>query len=141
MASRQPPVKDPGEAIDRAVAYLELVQRADGGFDSFSSPSASLFDKAFAYQTTFVPALILTALTNLQTPKARRLEQNLANFLKDQASPYWSFNYWTKASPERSRRPYPDDLDDTCCALIALALNQTEGLSTEVLVAFVKLLL
>jgi hypothetical protein len=122
-------------SLNRGLAYLVAVQRPDGGFDSFSSPSASRFEQAFTYQTTFVPSLILAALNGLQTP----VRQRLADYLRDQRSPLGSYNYWAKDSPQRRLQPYPDDLDDTCCALIGLVLNGT-ALEPADLAAFVKLL-
>jgi hypothetical protein len=133
--------KVPPGAIDRAVTYLAQAQHPDGGFDSFSSPSASRFEKTFTYQTTFVPSLILGALNSLETQAGRRLKRRLAGFIKAQANPNWSFNYWAKSSSERSRRPYPDDLDDTCCALVGLLQYDASAVGPEVLAAFVKLLL
>ncbi len=128
-------------AIDKAAAYLAAAQRPDGGFDSFSSPSAGRFEKVFTYQTTFVPSLILAGLAGSDTPAVRRLKRRLAAFVKAQAGPHWSFNYWSKASAERAEQPYPDDLDDTSCALIGLTLYQPGLVGAEALAAFVKLLL
>ncbi|HZL08074.1 MAG TPA: hypothetical protein VFC50_02680 [Candidatus Dormibacteraeota bacterium] len=129
------------DAIDRATAYLAQVQRRDGGFDSFSSPSAGRFKKVFTYQTNFVPAMILTALAGSRTDSANQIKRRLVGFLKAQASSRWSFNYWSKSSVERDKQPYPDDLDDTCCALIGLTLYEPSLVGAEALAAFVKLLL
>lgn len=128
-------------AINKAVAYLSAKQRPDGSFDSYSSPSKRRFKKTFRYQTTFTPALILTALSQVDTPATAKLKQRLAGFVKAQAGPSRSFNYWSKSSPERRRQPYPDDLDDTCCALAGLALYDSALVGADVLAAFVKLLL
>ena len=141
MTSRKPAGKELDMAIDRAVAYLVSSQRRDGGFDSFSSPSASRFEKAYTYTTTFVPSLILTALAGLQTAPGGRLKDGLAGFIKAQAGSHWSFNYWSKSAPERITHPYPDDLDDTCCALAGLILHEPSAVGADVLAAFVKLLL
>ena len=128
-------------SLDKGLAYLAKIQRPDGGFDSYSSPSMTRFQKTFTYQTTFVPAVMLAALSGLPAPGCRRLTRQLADFVQAQHSPGWSFNYWAAASPERGKRPYPDDLDDSACALIGLFLHQPKSISAEVLAAFVKLLL
>ena len=128
-------------SLANGLAYLAAAQRPDGGFDSFSSPSSIHFEKAFTYQTTFAPALILAAVADLQTAPARRLKRRLAVFITAQRSPAWSFNYWAAHSPERRTYPYPDDLDDTCCALIALQRHRPDGLGPAALAAAVKLLL
>jgi hypothetical protein len=44
-----------------------------------------------------------------------------ANFLSGEKSERWSFNYWARTAEEHLTLPYPDDLDDTCAALAALA--------------------
>lgn len=126
---------------ERGLAYLAAAQRPDGGFDSFSSPSARRFETALTYQTTFVPSLMLGALSALPAPLGQNVRQRLAAFVRAQKSPLWSYNYWAKASPERRRQPYPDDLDDTCCALIGLVLHDASALEPAALAAVVKLLL
>lgn len=138
MADQTPAIRI---SLTKGLAYLAKAQRPDGGFDSFSSPSTTPFKKAFTYQTTFVPAIMLAALSGPQTPTGRRITRQLAGYLKAQRSPGWSFNYWAADSPERLARPYPDDLDDTACALAGLFLYQSSLITAEVLAAFVKLLL
>ena len=129
-------------ALRRGVAYVARVQRADGGFDSFSSPSVVDFaGAARVMNTTFVPALVLGALAEVDTAGARRACQRTADFVLRQQSPQWSFNYWAKGSPQRQKQPYPDDLDDTFCALAGLARYQPELVTAEMLAAVVKLLL
>jgi hypothetical protein len=128
-------------SLAKGLAYLAKVQRPDGGFDSYSSPLQAPFRKTVTYQTTFVPAVMLAALSKLQTPGSRHITKCLADFVKAQRSPGWSFNYWAAASPERRNRPYPDDLDDTACALIGLFRYESGLVGPEVLAAFIKLLL
>jgi len=130
-----------GDSLENGLAYLLSVQRADGGFDSYSSPSASCFAKQITYRTTFIPALMLGALSSLPLASSRRIRRPLARFLVKQRGPLGSFNYWAKQSPERQRRPYPDDLDDTACALIGLALNDDAALPPAELASLVRLLL
>ncbi|HEY5442488.1 MAG TPA: hypothetical protein VIJ68_03040 [Candidatus Saccharimonadales bacterium] len=128
-------------SLERGLAYLAAVQRSDGGFDSFSSPSATHFVKEVTYRTTFAPALILASLSGLPVASSRGLKRRLASFVTKQKSPLESFNYWAKSSPERQRQPYPDDLDDTCCALIGLTLHDRTAIGPDTLASLVKLLL
>lgn len=127
-------------ALRRAVSYLARQQRPDGGFDSFSSAVQTPFNPQHRYQTTFVPALILSCLSEVPSAPSRRIRARLAAFLLKQKSPHWSFNYWAVASPERRTHPYPDDLDDTFCTLSALAAHDARLMSEAVLAASVKLL-
>ena len=85
---------------------------------SFSSPTTTTWQPLYNYQTSFVPALMLNSLSGVAGSEA--LQQPLARYLLKQRSPNWSFNYWALHSPQTQSFPYPDDLDDTFCALIGL---------------------
>jgi len=128
-------------ALQRGVAYVASMQQKDGGFVGFSSPTMSPFKKAKPYQTTFVPALILQALQALSTPESHAVSEKLSGFLAAQRSPHWSFNYWAVGAPERSSLPYPDDLDDTFCALAALHTYDPTLLDATALAHVVRLLM
>jgi len=125
--------------IARAIAYLQAVQAEDGHFDSFSSPTKQPFRPVRSYQTTFVSSLVLQALS--QTPAAMSIRAKLAAWLLTQKNDAWSFNYWATESPERLTLPYPDDLDDTFCALIALYRHDPSLIDASVLGKVVRLLL
>lgn len=114
-------------------------QEANGAFKSLSSPKPS-FERAITYQTVFVPALILGSLAQINTPTSRRVSKGLVKFLLTQKSPHWSFNYWTVDSPQRQTMPYPDDLDDTFCALIGLYLHNPDLIDQSALVNVVRML-
>lgn len=128
---------DIGTAIKKGLQFLRSQQRPDGGFVSYSSPDLQ-FQNVRPYQTTFVSALMLTALH--QVPEAADVCERLANFLLSQRSPQWSFNYWARQATEHRSMPYPDDLDDTFCALIALHSYSPDVIDAGVLAAVVKLL-
>jgi len=105
---------------DKGLAYLAATQLPDGAFESFSSPAGDgQFRPVHTYRTVFAPALILHALCGLPAD-AEAIRSKLAAWLLAQKSANWSFNYWALGAPERGRLPYPDDLDDTFCALSAL---------------------
>jgi hypothetical protein len=127
--------------LRRGIHFIATQQRADGGFDSFSSSSQHDFARAFRYQTIFVPALMLAALTALQTPESKKVRQKLAAYLLEQKGPHGAFNYWAKDAPERQTMPYPDDLDDTFCALIGLWLHDSTCIDQAILASTVKILL
>ncbi|HVX56564.1 MAG TPA: hypothetical protein VHA37_02425, partial [Candidatus Saccharimonadales bacterium] len=104
-------------AIRRGLTFLARQQGDDGSFISYSSASMQPFRRRRSWQTTFVPALMLGALAGLDVPAALRIRRPLAKFLLQQRDANWSFNYWTRQSPDRLTQPYPNDLDDTFCAL------------------------
>jgi hypothetical protein len=74
-------------------------------------------------------------------PGSEDIRQKLASWLFKQKSPHWSFNYWAKDAPERESMSYPDDLDDTFCALIALKKHAPELIDESCLARVVKLLI
>ena len=105
-------------AITRGVAFLASAQQADGSYCSYSSPVLQPFRAKQTYRTTFAPALMLAALAGV--PEGAAVCDRLAAWLLNQKSTAWSFNYWAVDAPQRETLPYPDDLDDTFCALLGL---------------------
>ncbi|MEK7572119.1 MAG: hypothetical protein AAB553_07660 [Patescibacteria group bacterium] len=130
------------DTIQRGIRYLVSQQKSDGSFDNLSTETD--FTNARTYTTTFFSSLILSALTQLpQEPEVVEIKKCIATFLLSQKSPLWTFNYWKKDSDEMKKMPYPDDLDDTACALAALTLYDQSLLDgaafariVEVLTAF-----
>lgn len=126
-------------SIARGVAFLRTVQCSDGRFDSFASPTKRPFAATQTYPTTFTPAIILNALCRIHdTDDIRTL---LCTWLMAQKSPAWSFNYWAMDTPQRTYLPYPDDLHDTFCALLALRRHRPELIDAATLGHAVRLLL
>ena len=101
--------------IDRAISFIENQQKKDGSFWSWSSPNKNNFDEAKKYNSIFPSALILSCLDSIE--KSEKIKKGLVDFLLSQKSDYWSFNYWKREAKENKTMPYPDDLDDTFCAL------------------------
>ncbi len=109
------------KSLSQANTYLSTIQQPDGSFLSFSSPDIHNFIGTRGYHSPFAAALILSCLHNSgNSPSLLDVKQKLVTFLLSQRSQYWSFNYWKRGSPEAKKQPYPDDLDDTFCALSAL---------------------
>jgi hypothetical protein len=129
------------QAIDAGLDYLATHQLKDGGFSSFSSPSIQPFQPVKTYRTNFVPSLILAAISASNGPAAQAIRELLAGYLIKQAGGGWSFNYWARASREYKNQPYPDDLDDTFCALSALCLHNPKLIDEAVLTQAIKVLL
>ena len=127
-------------AEDKALDYLALEQQDSGGYVSYSSPQKELFTTQFTYQTTFAPALILSSISRSNNPKAQTLCKQITAFLLNKKSKGWSFNYWS-GGKEQKERPFPDDLDDTFCALSGLWLHDTSLIDETALAHIVKLLL
>lgn len=128
-------------AIERGLAFLAKKQEADGSFVSFSSASMYPFRRVRSWQTVFVPALMLISLASLEGAKALDIREKLTKFLLDQKHSNWSFNYWARNAPEYTGQPYPNDLDDTFCALAGLYLHDPSLVNSSALAKIVKLLL
>lgn len=128
------------KAIDHALAYITSQQRRDGGLESFSSPTEHPFQPQHTYRTILTPALVLSALASCDKPAALRIRNELARFILSQKSPHWSYNYWTRSSKQAQTLPYPDDLDDTFCALSALWLHDPSLISKSGLANMTKIL-
>lgn len=128
-------------AIDSALNYLEKEQEESGGFTSVSSSSPSLSTDIITRRTSFVPSLILSSLKNVDTEQAYRIRHSIASFLLTQKSDHWSYNYWVRTSTDAKELPYPDDLDDTFCALIALYHHDPSLIDENALAKMTKLLI
>lgn len=116
-------------------------QQTDGSFFSYSAPARSRFGAGSkVYKTTFTQALIVGALGGVRDRQLVRVRRRAAAFLLAQRGPQWSFTYWVREAPEVKLRPYPDDWDDTSCALIALTVARPEVVTGEVLGHIVTLL-
>ncbi|HET7060078.1 MAG TPA: hypothetical protein VFH99_02030 [Candidatus Saccharimonadales bacterium] len=131
--------------VDRAIStgmeYIAGQQLPNGGFASFSSPSLLPFKPEITLRTTFTPSLILAALAAARIPGSQKVCGRTVDFLRGQAGAHWSFNYWAKRTRERRMQPYPDDLDDTFCALAALYSYDPAVVGAGVLAKATKLLL
>ncbi|MEO8785043.1 MAG: hypothetical protein ABI221_01845 [Candidatus Saccharimonadales bacterium] len=127
-------------AIQSGLNYIASQQLPNGAFTCQSSPSGQMWQDTGCYQTVFSSAIMLGSLSAVDNPAASSVCEQLASFLLGQRSPAWSFNYWSKAAKERQELPYPDDLDDTFCALIALHHYQPSLIDNQVLAQVTKLL-
>lgn len=128
-------------AVGKGLAYLASAQKSDGSFTSWSSARMRPFRRVRDWQTVFVPALMLGSLSGLEDKPALEIRKELAGFLLKEKDDNWSFNYWTKQSPDQKTQPYPNDLDDTFCALAGLYLHDPGLIDEEALAKAVRLLL
>jgi hypothetical protein len=97
------------ELVSSTITWLVTQQADDGSFAARVQKESS--------PSPFFTALILDALCDLPpTSEIMGMRDKAANYLLGQKTPQWSFNYVDRRTPS----PYPDDLDDTCCALASL---------------------
>ena len=101
--------------IHDALEYLHQQQQSNGSFIAYQSKISDDFTDGLATNSIFVSALIGGALTKVTT--ASVLRNRIANYLLGQASADWTWNYIDRKAGDST---YPDDLDDTACAMIAI---------------------
>lgn len=129
------------QVISKGIKRLVSLQERDGVFSGFSSNNEHDFSRAAVYNTTFVNAIILSALTSLpETKEIVSMKKKLITFLYAQKSDYWTWNFLLRNSPETTESSYPDDLDDTFCALVAFSLHEKKIITGDVFAYVVKIL-
>jgi hypothetical protein len=132
-------MKDHRTLIDLAIKHIKAQQSPDGGFESLSSSAPDDFSDALSRRTTFFASNILACLQNFPGP-TDGIKSAAATFLLAQKHKGWSFNYWANDAKERATSPYPDDLDDTFSALIALVRHDRNLMDGHMLAAIAKML-
>lgn len=128
--------------MNDSINFLSINQQNDGSFLSLTSSSPSSFIKAVESQTVFSTALVLSCLNviNEDNQQLDTVKRNAAQFLLSQKSEQWSFNYWVRGCKQAMEMPYPDDLDDTACALAAICEYNPELIDGEALAGIVTVL-
>ncbi len=129
------------DSIEHGVVFVATQQAKGGNFPSLSFANLSDFTGAIRYESTFFTSLILDSLSSVEAnPQAQKIKKKAASFLLTQKSPHWSFNYWIRDSREAKEKPYPDDLDDTFCALASLFRYDFNLIDGEAMAGVVGLL-
>ena len=104
-------------AIENGVRYLAQAQRPSGEFETLTSPDLD-FEEATPYQkSVYVTTFVLHALACLPpTPLIEQIQQQAGAFLAAEQGDNGAWNY-----EGRGGERLPPDLDDTSCAIAALA--------------------
>lgn len=114
-------MNDLSTATQKGIAFLAKEQRPDGSFMCLVSTSLDDYRTAKKVPAIVPVNIVLSSLVHLEeTPQVKTIKDRAANFLEGEKNDYWSFNYWFRNSNWYTKEPYPDDLDDTFCALAAL---------------------
>lgn len=110
--------------IPQLIENIKNHQNADGSFSGYSSddPTFTHYKKT---HTIFFTALILCALADYTDDQTHQIKCKAVKYLLGNKSIQWTWNYWDRSSPEAKRTPYPDDADDTFCALAGIYLYDT----------------
>lgn len=127
-------MKKINNSIEKGVKFLAGQQEKDGSFLCLLSTKFDDYSKAEKAPAIVPSNMVLSSLMHLkETDEIRNIKKRVADFLLTQKGDYWSFNYWFKDSQKSKDEPYPDDIDDTFCALAALYEYDPELFDGEVM--------
>src|SRR5688572_7562400 len=127
------------KSLKSSLPWLALQQSSDGSFSGQASTAVRPFEPAREHQTVFFTALILACLEAVEGGEP--IVGPAVKFLKREQSDIGSWNYWQRDSGIATDYPYPDDLDDTACALLALTIHDPEYVDGKLLARLAKLLI
>lgn len=89
----------------------------------------------------FIPSLVLLALYPAKAHEATTvIAQKLLEYIAANKSANWTWNYWPQTTIPSRHSTYPDDLDDTSCAMAAIAQWEPESINGESMVHMTKTL-
>jgi hypothetical protein len=125
-------------AVKQGLNFLKTNQSSDGSFVVKASAAADDFSSYRRHPSVFFSALILECLHGIEDTKT--ITTQLANFLLANKSEHWTWNYWMRGVDATVSQTYPDDLDDTVCALAALQHYQPQLIDGTVLGVFAQAL-
>lgn len=128
------------KSSESGLEYLKLTQLSDGSFVSYSSSSVYPFSLALEYKSNFSCSTILNSLSVIKGDISNTIKSGLSEYLLSEMSENKTLNYWSSKSHERHTLPYPDDLDDTFCALSGIFQFKNELITPELVASFVRIL-
>lgn len=128
---------DIDKIIQKGLSFIRFQQRPDGSFFSWTTDEHQTFCNAITHQSVFPTCLILGALADVD---AYEIRTKAVAYLLQQKSEYWSYNYWERNSEESIQKPFPEDLDDTFCALAGIQLFDDQVIDGDALAKIVHLL-
>lgn len=128
-------------SLHLGVRFLRDEQQSDGSFLCLASQLIDDYGNAEISPSIVACNIVLSSLISLDaTREVSRLKHSVVNFLLGERGPYWSYNYWFRASTQYTSIPYPDDLDDTFCALSALYRYNPDIFDGEVMARIATIL-
>lgn len=127
--------------IPDIINKLEKLQRSDGGFTCYAYPASGTVGvhNIYEHPSIFVTALIAQACAEI--PGTETIRKRAVEYLLRHKSREWSWNYWERDANLSGHSKYPDDLDDTSCAIAAIYSYQPSLIDGKALGAIGKLLI
>ncbi|HTH92977.1 MAG TPA: prenyltransferase/squalene oxidase repeat-containing protein [Candidatus Paceibacterota bacterium] len=109
--------------------FIQSEQRPNGSFISTNNK-----------HTTFYTSLIVEALKDIDDPISVDIKTKAVDFLLKEQYSDGSWNYWQKESSDYKSTPYPNDLDDTFAALLAIHTVRPSVIDEKMWVKIVNIL-
>ncbi len=128
------------KAIDACISTILNYSTIESVFKA-KSCSSKLFKKTVQRDCAFFNYLILELISTSDSAQLLSVKKGLSAFILEQQNASCSFNFWSKNSKDSKKYPYPDDLDDTFCALSALQRYDSNLISGETLKKVLDLLI
>ena len=100
----------------KALRFIVNEQTANGSFPSMASRAAIPFTESEEHSSPFISYIICQLVGQYLPLSAKR---RALQYCQLGASASGSYNYWDRDADSSTHKPYPDDLDDTTCALLA----------------------
>lgn len=128
--------------LHSGIAFIEKYQDREGGFSGHILDFQSVDGGACAdFFPMFVSLLISSCCSSVPKNEVRdKMREKLQAFILRNRNNEWMWNYWPIGSKARNSMPYPDDMDDTACALIALRQYDENAVDGEVMAYVVNAL-
>jgi hypothetical protein len=134
-------MRDLEAVTKKGIGFLAKEQLTDGSFMCLVSTTLDDYRKAEAVPAIVPVNIALSSLVHLEeNAMIKKIKDRAADFLEGEKNAYWSFNYWFRKSDWYTKEPYPDDLDDTFCALAALYEYRPEIFNGEAMAKIVTML-
>lgn len=131
--------QDMERVITDSISHLQKLQAQDGSFLGNASADSVNFSNPKTHPTAFFTSLIVSCLQEI--PEASAINAAAIKFILSARSKNGSWNYWLPGSRDAKTRPYPDDFDDTACALAAIAADDASRIEGEMLGTFARQLI
>lgn len=129
------------ETINNAVKFLAREQQSDGSFLCLVASKIDDYRDEHVVPAIVPTNIVLSSLVHLEENAViKKIKDRAADFLEGEKNDYWSLNYWFRKSDWYTTEPYPDDLDDTFCALAALYEYRPEIFDGEAMAKIVTML-
>ncbi len=127
-------------AIDKGLKFLAKEQEKDGSFMCLVSTKLDDYSKAKIVPAIVPTNIVLSSLIKIKGKLSENIKKKTAKFLLSERGEYWSYNYWFRKSDWFKIEPYPDDVDDTFCALAALYEYKPDLFNGETMAKIVTML-